>query len=106
MREFAKPFHRELLKGFSGMEIICMDGKAERGTVQTNGRNPDIVSAYSPDTGVILATEACQEKSNEIKAVPRLIDNIEAAGKYSLPTPCPCRKTSSTRSERKEVIFS
>ena len=81
MREFAKPFHRELLKGFSGMEIICMDGKAERGTVQTNGRNPDIVSAYSPDTGVILATEACQEKSNEIKAVPRLIDNIEAAGK-------------------------
>ena len=81
MREFAKPFHRELLKGLSGMEIICMDGKAERGTVQTNGRNPDIVSAYSPDTGVILATEACQEKSNEIKAVPRLIDNIEAAGK-------------------------
>ena len=81
MREFAKPFHRELLKGISGMEIICMDGKAERGTVQTNGRNPDIVSAYSPDTGIILATEACQEKSNEIKAVPRLIDNIEAAGK-------------------------
>ena len=81
MREFAKPFHRELLKGLSGMEIICMDGKAERGTVQTNGRNPDIVSAYSPDTGIILATEACQEKSNEIKAVPRLIDNIEAAGK-------------------------
>ena len=28
MREFAKPFHRELLKSFSGMEIICMDGKA------------------------------------------------------------------------------
>ena len=81
MREFAKPFHRELLKGLSGMEIICMDGKAERGTVQTNGRNPDIVSAYSPDTGIILATEACQEKSNEIKAVPRLIDNIEVAGK-------------------------
>ena len=69
MREFAKPFHRELLKGLSGMEIICMDGKAERGTVQTNGRNPDIVSAYSPDTGIILATEACQEKSNEIKLI-------------------------------------
>ncbi|MGN1219307.1 MAG: ISAs1 family transposase [Candidatus Cryptobacteroides sp.] len=81
MREFAKPFHRELLKGCSGMEIICMDGKAERGTVQMNGRNPDIVSAYSPETGIILATEACQEKSNEIKAVPRLIDKIEIAGK-------------------------
>lgn len=58
-----------------------MDGKAERGTVQDNGRNPDIVSAYSYDTGITLATEACSEKSNEIKAVPLLIDKINISGK-------------------------
>ena len=58
-----------------------MDGKAERGTVLENGSNPDIVSAYSPSTGITLATEACQEKSNEIKAVPRLLDKIDVAGK-------------------------
>ena len=45
------------------IEIICIDGKAERGTVQENGRSPDIVSAYSFNTGITLATEACQERA-------------------------------------------
>ncbi len=62
MREFAEAFHEELFKSGCGKEIICIDGKAERGTLQDNGRNPNIVSAYSPDTGITLATEACQEK--------------------------------------------
>lgn len=62
-------------------EIICVDGKAERGMVLENGRNPDIVSAYSFNIGITLATEASQEKSNEIKAVTQLIDKLGLAGK-------------------------
>ena len=81
MREFAHTYHSRLLKDKSGMEIICVDGKALRGTVLASGSNPDIVSAYSPSTGITLATEACHEKSNEIKALPRLIDRIDVAGK-------------------------
>ena len=81
MREFAETYHARLLEGRAGMEIICIDGKAQRGTVLENGSCPDIVSAYSPSTGITLTTEACQEKSNEIKAVPRLIDRIDVAGK-------------------------
>lgn len=81
MQEFADEFHRELLKVGRDREIICVDGKAERGTVQENGRNPDIVSAYSFNIGIILATEPCHEKSNEIKAVPLLIDKIDISGK-------------------------
>lgn len=81
MQDFADTFHKELLKKSCGMEIICIDGKAERGTVRQNGRNPDIVSAYSFNTGITLATEACQEKCNEIKSVPRLIDKLDIAGK-------------------------
>lgn len=63
MRLFARRYHRELLEECGVGEIICVVGKAERGTVQDNGRNPDIVSAYSFNTGITLATEACQEKS-------------------------------------------
>lgn len=80
MQEFALIYHNRLLND-SDMEIICVDGKAERGTILANGSNPDIVSAYSPSTGITLATEACQEKSNEIKAVPRLLDKIDVTGK-------------------------
>ena len=81
MREFAELFRARLLKAEGGREIICVDGKAERGTVLAGGRNPDIVSAYSFNTGITLATEACREKSNEIRAVPRLIDKIDISGK-------------------------
>lgn len=81
IQEFAKLFHRRLSKTDGDKKIICVDGKADRGTVQDNGRNPDIVSAYSYNTDITLATEACREKSNEIKAVPRLIDKINISGK-------------------------
>lgn len=81
MQAFAEDFHNELQKACRDREIICIDGKAERGTVQENGRNPDIVSAYSFNTGITIATEACEEKSNEIKAVPLLIDKIDISGK-------------------------
>lgn len=81
MAELTQAFHEELVKACCILEIICIDGKSMCGTVQENGRNPDIVSAYSPLTGLTLATEACQEKSNEIKAVPLLIDKIDVEGK-------------------------
>lgn len=42
MQEFVEVFHAQLLRTAPCKEIICIDGKAERGTVQENGRNPDI----------------------------------------------------------------
>jgi len=95
MTEFSKMFHDELVKGSGQPEIINIDGKAMRGTIQTNGRNPDIVSAFSPSTGITLATEICKEKSNEIKAVPLLLDKIDIAGKLV---------TADAMSMQKEII--
>lgn len=95
MRVFAEAFNQEILEKQCGMEIISVDGKAERGTVQENGRNPDIVSAFSFNTGITLATEACLEKSNEITAVPSLIDKIDIRGKIV---------TADAMSMQKEII--
>lgn len=81
MSEFAMMFHERIVKMRIVIEIICVDGKAQRGTELDNGRNPDIVSAYSPYTRLTLATEACREKSNEIKAAPLLLGRIDLAGK-------------------------
>ena len=39
MQEFAGSFRSGLLNACRDREIICVDGKAERGTVQENGRN-------------------------------------------------------------------
>lgn len=80
MHEFAKTYHMELRKSVGRRDIICIDGKAMCGTIQENGRNPDIVSAYSSTMNMTLATEACQEKSNEITAVSKLLDQLDIAG--------------------------
>lgn len=106
LRVFTEAFHKELLGMCCAQEIICIDGKAERGTVLKNGRTPDIVSAHSFNTDITLATEVCEEKSNEIKAVPLLIDKIDISGKSSQQMPCPCRKISLTKSGRKTETFS
>ena len=74
MSAFADVFRKEI--SASETDIICIDGKAMRGTLYDNGRNPDIVSAYSFHSGFTLATDICKEKSNEIKSVPRLLDKI------------------------------
>jgi predicted transposase YbfD/YdcC len=95
MTEFSKMFHDELAKVCDRLEIISIDGKAMCGTVQENGRNPDIVSAYSSSTGITLATEACDEKSNEIKAVPLLLDKIDVNDKLV---------TADAMSMQKEII--
>jgi predicted transposase YbfD/YdcC len=95
MAEFSRMFHDELVNICGRPEIINIDGKAMRGTVLENGRNPDIVSAYSPSTGITLATEACDEKSNEIKAVPLLIDKIDVTDKLV---------TADAMSMQKEII--
>lgn len=78
MAEFTAAFYDELV-GFAD-DIICIDDKAMRGTVLENGRNPDIVSAYSLEGGITLATDMCREKSNEITSVPRLLDKVNVSG--------------------------
>lgn len=80
MSVFAEAYNRAIPSG-GGFDMICIDGKAMRGTTQENGRNPVIVSAYSQGKGIVLATQDCEKKSNEITAVPKLLDKINVSGK-------------------------
>ena len=79
MERFSDSFRGELTEK-DAPDIICMHGKAMRGTVQDHGRYPDIVSAFSCDAGITLATEPCPEKSNEIKAMPLLLGRLDIKG--------------------------
>lgn len=78
MSSFIGRFCKEL-PGLTS-DIIYIDGKAMRGTVLEYGRNPDIVSAYSLETGLTLATDICREKNNEITSVSKLLDKLNISG--------------------------
>lgn len=63
-------------------EVIAIDGKAlRRSHDRRNSLGPlFLVSAWSVQQGISLGQLATEEKSNEITAIPELIDNIDVAG--------------------------
>ena len=90
MSAFAEVFRKEI--SASATDIICIVGKAMRGTLYDNGRNPNIVSAYSLRSSFTLATDVCKEKSNEIKSVPRLLDKLDVSGCVVTADAMSCQK--------------
>lgn len=75
-------------------EVVAIDGKALR-------RSHDhkhhlgalfLVSAWSVEHGVSLGQLATEEKSNEITAIPELIDNIDVSGAIVTIDAAGCQK--------------
>lgn len=61
-------------------KIICIDGK----TMCSNGREEKkpshVVSAWSKEDGFCLGQKAVEEKSNEITAIPELLEKLQIKG--------------------------
>jgi len=61
-------------------EVVAIDGKTMRGAkLKSNIEStaPHIVSAFATDNGICLAQETISEKSNEIKAIPKLLKLLD-----------------------------
>lgn len=65
----------ELLK-----KIICIDGKTMRSNKKNEGKPSRIVSAWRKEDGFCLGQKAVEEKSNEITAIPDLLDKLQIKG--------------------------
>lgn len=57
-------------------KVIAIDGKTMRGNKQNNSKPNHIVTAWSRENGYSLGQQAIDEKSNEITAIPQLLDKI------------------------------
>jgi len=57
-------------------KIICIDGKTLRSNKRKESRLSHIVSAWSKEDGFCLGRKAVEEKSNEITAIPELLERI------------------------------
>ena len=76
-------------------EVIAIDGKALR---RSHDRKKDLgalflVSAWSVQNGISLGQLATEEKSNEITAIPELIDNIDVQGAIITIDAAGCQKS-------------
>ena len=72
----------ESIREKSDGEVIAIDGKSIRGAnPKKNGNKmPHIVSAFASDNGITLGQVKVDEKSNEITAIPELLEHIAIEG--------------------------
>ena len=66
----------------TGGEVVAIDGKTIRGSDDKSGGKSafHVVSAYASDNRLCLGQRAVEEKSNEITAIPVLLDTLSLEG--------------------------
>ncbi len=60
-------------------KIIAFDGKTMCGSRREDGRAIHILSAFLTDEQTVIGEVMCDEKSNEITAIPELLDTLNVA---------------------------
>lgn len=60
--------------------VVAIDGKEARRTKDKSKRPLHVVSAFAHESGLVLGQIACEEKSNEITAIPNLLEMLEING--------------------------
>lgn len=74
---------QELLDNKEGeilKKLICIDSKTMRGNRNNDEKPAHIVSAWSKEDGFCLGQKTVMEKSNEITAIPLLLETLQIKG--------------------------
>jgi predicted transposase YbfD/YdcC len=61
--------------------VFAVDGKVMRGTKDNGKKALNVVNAWCGEMGIVLGQEFTREKSNEMKAIPKLLDVLDVAGR-------------------------
>ena len=72
--------------------VIAIDGKTLRGSKHKNRKAIHIVSAFMHERGIIVGQKKVSDKSNEITAIPVLLDEINIAGSIVTIDAMGCQK--------------
>ena len=73
-------------------EVLAIDGKTSRRSYGKESGPLHTVSVWSSQYELVIAQEAVQEKSNEISAIPQLLESINAAGAIVTTDAMGCQK--------------
>ena len=103
-RVFAALDPEQLEKGFvawvssivklTAGEVVAIDGKALCGTRQSGNKGiVHMVSAWAESNGLVLGQRKVDEKSNEITAIPKLLEALELSGTVVTIDAMGCQKS-------------
>lgn len=74
-RNWVKGLNKPVEKG-----VIAIDGKTSRRSYEEDGNMLHMISAYATEARIVLGQEKVSEKSNEITAIPKLLDWLDIRG--------------------------
>ncbi len=79
---FAKLFREwvENLAKTIGAKVIAIDGKSLRHSFDGEGNMLHMISAYATEARIVLGQEKVSNKSNEITAIPKMLDWLDVKG--------------------------
>lgn len=69
---------RSVVENVTG--VVAIDGKQARRTKDARKPPLHVISTFSAECGLALGQLACEEKSNEITAIPKLLELLEING--------------------------
>lgn len=75
IRSIFSEWMKSILSNIHG--VVAIDGKQARRTSDSQKRTLHVVSAFAHELGLVLWQVACKEKSNEIAAIPQLLEMLE-----------------------------
>jgi len=80
----------------SRKQVVAIDGKTIRNSASPGSRPLHLVSAWASETGLVLGQRATEEKSNEITAIPKLIETLDLRGSVVTIDAMGCQKKIAT----------
>ena len=85
-------------------KILAIDGKTERGNGNKTRKPNHIVGAVD-ENGISLSEKLVDEKTNEIKAVPELLDDLNIAGHIITTDAMSCQKEIVNKIRKKRADY-
>ncbi len=74
--------HLTSLPGVGWSDLIALDGKTVRGTIDAeNPQGDHLLTAYLPAEGIVLRQRAVGSKQNEMSVAPQLVAELDVRGK-------------------------
>jgi hypothetical protein len=90
----------------SGARVVAFDGKALKGSFDSfnDAKAKQLLSAFAVDTALVLAHIEIDDKSNEIPAVQKLLEELDVAGHIVTCDAMHCQKKPSKPQQRRTRI--
>lgn len=86
-------------------DIVAFDGKTHRRTKTQDGNALHMLNAWSVENRLVLGQLAVEEKSNEITAVPQLMDMLDLKGCVVTADALNCQKTVAAKAIEKKADY-